>query len=164
MSGTAARKRDNLRRFFRRSRKPSPATPAARPPLQSLFQPASSANSHGQPHSEEQFLSRALERLDPEVQETIRDLNGHDGDITSAIARALDAANNQKSICERKRWRWNIRGHEVLLQDVADKTILWLNRFKTAGDIAVNADPIHAGLLWAGFRIILEVRCCSHPE
>ena len=44
------------------------------------------------------------------------------------------------------------------LGDEADKVLLWLDRFKSVGDIAVNADPIHAGLPWAGIRLLLEVR------
>lgn len=42
------------------------------------------------------------------------------------------------------------------LWDEADKVMLWLDRFKQVGDIAVNADPIHAGLPWAGIRLLLE--------
>ena len=43
------------------------------------------------------------------------------------------------------------------LRDEADNVMLWLDRFKQVGDIAVNADPIHAGLPWAGIRLLLEV-------
>lgn len=162
MSGTGTpppRKRDKVRRFFGRSREPSSAILTALQPPQSLSQSTLPAISDNRRRVGQQFLQRALERLDPEVQETIRKLNCHDEDITSTIARALAAANNRKRICEAKRWKWTIRGHEVFLQDVADKTIFWLDRFKAAGDIAVNADPIHAGLPWAGLRVILEVRC-----
>ena len=43
------------------------------------------------------------------------------------------------------------------LRDEADNVILWLDRFKQVGDVAVNVDPIHAGLPWAGVRLLLEV-------
>jgi ankyrin repeat domain-containing protein 50 len=46
----------------------------------------------------------------------------------------------------------------VRLAQEADKVLLWLDRFKSMGDIAVNADPIHTGLPWAGIRLLLEVR------
>ena len=39
----------------------------------------------------------------------------------------------------------------------ADKVLLWLDRFKSVGDIAVNVDPIHAGLPWAAIRLLLEI-------
>ena len=160
MSGTGTpppRKRDKVRHYFKCSRKPSSATPTALQPSRSLSQPNFPAAPDHKRQPGHQFLQRALERLDPEVQETIKELNRDDEDITSTIARALAAANNQKKSCEAKRWKWTIRGHEVSLQDVADKTIFWLGRCKDAGDVAVNADPIHAGLPWAGLRLILEV-------
>jgi hypothetical protein len=46
----------------------------------------------------------------------------------------------------------------VTLQDEVDKVISFLDRIKDVGDLAVNADPIHAGLPWAGIRLLLEVR------
>ena len=122
--------------------------------LSQLVLPATS-NENLQPG--QQFLQRALDRLDSEVQETIRELTYYDEDVTFTIVQALAAANNQKWKCEAERWKWTIRGHEVPLKDVADRTIFWLDRFKAVGDVAVNADPIHAGLPWAGLRLILEV-------
>ena len=49
------------------------------------------------------------------------------------------------------------RGRVGSLGDEADKVITFLDRFKNVGDIAVDADPIHAGLPWAGVRLMLEV-------
>lgn len=46
----------------------------------------------------------------------------------------------------------------MTLREEADKVLLWLDRLKQVGDITVNADPIHAGLPWAGIRLLLEVR------
>src|SRR6266536_317393 len=48
----------------------------------------------------------------------------------------------------------------------------FLDKIKQIGDVAVNADPIHAGLPWAAVRFILTVSaipcvqhmiCCSRP-
>ena len=44
------------------------------------------------------------------------------------------------------------------LRDEADTVMLWLDRFKPVGDIAVNADPIHAGLPWVGVCLLPEVQ------
>ena len=50
------------------------------------------------------------------------------------------------------------------LRDEADAVILWLDRLKKVGDIAVNVDPMHAGLPWAGIRLLLGVRSgCVSP-
>lgn len=38
------------------------------------------------------------------------------------------------------------------------KIVFWLSKFKDVGDIAVNFDPVHASLPWAGIRFLLQVR------
>src|SRR5271170_349505 len=53
-----------------------------------------------------------------------------------------------------KRWTLTFRGHTIALRKEADKVV---DKFKQVGDIVVNADPIHAGLPWAGIRLLLEV-------
>ncbi len=35
--------------------------------------------------------------------------------------------------------------------------LAWLDKFKQVGDVAVNFDPQHAALPWAGIRLLLEV-------
>jgi hypothetical protein len=79
-------------------------------------------------------------------------------DIASALEHAFEAAQAKREACEDKRWIFTAGGHTLRLLDEADKVILWLDRFKQVGDIVVNADPIHAGLPWAGIRLLLEVR------
>jgi hypothetical protein len=59
--------------------------------------------------------------------------------------------------CEEKRWKFNINGRQIILRDVAEKVIVWINKFKEIGDVAVNFDPIHAALPWAGVRFLLQV-------
>ena len=44
-----------------------------------------------------------------------------------------------------------------MLRDVAEKIVHWVNKFKEIGDVAVNFDPVHASLPWAGVRFLLEV-------
>jgi hypothetical protein len=73
----------------------------------------------------------------------------------------LTAVQEKKKKCEEERWRFTFKGHEYILCDVADKVYTWLDRFKQIGDIAVNVDPLHAGLPWAGIRVLLQVRQCS---
>lgn len=64
-----------------------------------------------------------------------------------------------------KRWQFAFRGRNVLLRDVADKVLRWLDRFKPVGDVVANVDPLHAGLPWAGIRMILEVQYpCAPPR
>ncbi len=38
-----------------------------------------------------------------------------------------------------------------------EKIVVWVRKFKAVGDIAVQYDPAHASLPWAGVRLILQV-------
>jgi hypothetical protein len=105
------------------------------------------------------LLNRALELLSPQERVTIEEhIIATTDDIISAVEKALNAAQMKQNLCENKRWTFTIGGHIVTLREEADKVLLWLDRFKQVGDIAMNADPIHAGLPWAGIRLLLEIQ------
>jgi hypothetical protein len=58
--------------------------------------------------------------------------------------------------CVKKRWRFVRRnGEVVILRDLFAKIIKCLDVFKDIGDNAVQFDPYHAALPWAGLRLIL---------
>lgn len=57
----------------------------------------------------------------------------------------------------KRRWKFRLAGHDFALGDMLDNIVKLLEKIKIAGDIAVNADPIHAGLPWAAVRILLTV-------
>jgi hypothetical protein len=78
-------------------------------------------------------------------------LNCSDIDLT--LKQALDAAKEKQQCCIEKRWTFTFAGRVVTLKEEADKVVRWLNRFKAVGDVAVNADPVHAGLPWAVIRL-----------
>ncbi len=68
-------------------------------------------------------------------------------------------AERKRAECDEKRWRFELNGRTYILRDVASKVIEWVNLFKQVGDVAVQYDPGHAALPWAGVRFLLEV--CS---
>lgn len=45
----------------------------------------------------------------------------------------------------------------MILRDIFDKLIKWIDIFKQVGDAAVQYDPVHAALPWAGIRFVLQV-------
>lgn len=153
MSGASPlpRRRDKVLRPFKRSHESSSSSVK-----QSVSQSAPQVPL--QPHDQQgqRFFQKTLSTLDPEVRATIKELGYRD--ITSAVNGALAAAKDKKQICEAKRWTCTILGRQVRLRDLVEKTIVWLDRFKAAGDVAVNADPVHAGLPWAVIRLMLEAR------
>ena len=67
------------------------------------------------------------------------------------------AAVKKQTDCEDRRWKFELNGRQIILRDVAEKIIVWIDKFKQIGDIAVNFDPVHASLPWAGVRFLLEV-------
>lgn len=63
-----------------------------------------------------------------------------------------------KQECIKKRWKYTRKsGETVILRDVFDKIIRWINIFKQVGDVAVQYDPVHAALPWAGIRFVLQI-------
>jgi hypothetical protein len=106
------------------------------------------------------ILADALEALGPDDREVVSTL------LLPTNAISVDAAFNELHTCTKElqkrcaiqRWSWNYKGRQVYLFDKVDKVVQLLDKFKAAGDVAANVDPVHLGLPWAGIRIILEVR------
>ena len=80
------------------------------------------------------------------------------GDNTHGHLEAvLEATKRSQEICGREKWRFKVGGKMINLRDRAEKILEWLEKFKQVGDIAVQYDPVHAALPWAGIRFILQV-------
>lgn len=77
-------------------------------------------------------------------------------DLRIVVARKRDE-------CEDKSWKFEYKGRQIILRDVAEKIIYGINKFKEIGDVAVNFDPVHAALPWAGVRFLLQVSKHSIP-
>jgi ankyrin repeat domain-containing protein 50 len=108
------------------------------------------------------LLDDALKQLSHRDRATLQDhILPNSSDVNLALEQALAAAQEKQRHCLEKRWRVTFAGREFILKEEADKVICWLNRVKEVGDVVVNADPVHAGLPWAGIRLLLEVRTLS---
>jgi hypothetical protein len=125
-------------------------------------QPASAASpqSIASTYSSDLWL-KALEKLSQQDKDSIRDLVPQSTGGVKSGATVLDElcmlALKQREKCEEKRWKFSFNGQQVILRDVAQKLFYWLQKFKEAGDVAVNFDPVHAALPWAAFRFLLQV-------
>jgi hypothetical protein len=125
------------------------------------FLSSQQATSH--PPTRRDLLHYALQQLSDRDRATLGDhILPTSSDINLAVEQALTAAKEQQRCCVEKRWTFTFAGRTITLKEEADKVVHWLNRFKSVGDVAVNADSIHAGLPWAGIRLLLEVRAGSH--
>ncbi len=69
----------------------------------------------------------------------------------------LDVAREKSRQCQSKRWEFTCNGRRYIVRDVAERIVAWLDKLKQIGDVAVNADPLHAGLPWAAIRFLLQV-------
>lgn len=107
------------------------------------------------------ILNDAWQRLSSRERETLQPFILPAPTTTTTIGdtleRCLDAAKGQQRAWENKRMVLTIAGRDITLREQADKIVRWLDRFKAVGDIVVNVDPVHAGLPWAGVRLLLEV-------
>jgi hypothetical protein len=77
--------------------------------------------------------------------------------FSETIQELLDLTTKVQDKCQSKSYKFSFKGKEVIMRDVAGKIIFWLNKFKEVGDVAVNFDPVHASLPWAGVRFLLQV-------
>ena len=85
--------------------------------------------------------------------------------LSERMEGLIRLAKTKQYECEEKHYRFRWRGKEVILRDVVEKIVIWLNKFKDIGDIVVNFDPAHASLPWAGVRFLLQVlRNASQEE
>nr|POF13748.1 vegetative incompatibility protein het-e-1 [Quercus suber] len=137
-SSIRVRKRDRLLGILRKPVNQPGSSKGALQPI-ALAQPTSLTRQTNDPTQE--FLLHALELLTDKEQSVIK--QHVTPDISTTVQAAYVAAEKQKNACQGKQWPGN---------EKADKVLLWLDRFKSVGDIVANVDPIHIGLPWADSR------------
>ena len=76
-------------------------------------------------------------------------------DVHAAVQEKLDE-------CTRKRWKY-IRsdGQKVVLWDVVNKIVIWVNKFKEVGDVVIQYDAGHAALPWDAIRFLIQASVSS---
>jgi len=76
----------------------------------------------------------------------------------SILDSVLEVVNEKQRLCLEKRWKFkNRQGQTIIVRDLLDKIAHYLQKFVDVGDVAVQFDPIHAVLPWAGIRLLLKV-------
>ena len=81
-----------------------------------------------------------------------------DPDKLKALADLQRLTAEAKQRCIDRRWKYTRKsGETVILRDVFDKIVKWIDTFKRVGDNVVQYDPTHAALPWAGIRLVLQV-------
>ncbi|KAJ5395554.1 uncharacterized protein N7487_009857 [Penicillium crustosum] len=105
----------------------------------------------------DKLWAEAYSRLSNKEQEVIaRSLTADRGDIVLIPEILLRDVRVKREICDKKSWTFRCGDRTVQLRDTAGKVLDWLDKFKAAGDIASNVDPLHAGVPWAGIRFLIQ--------
>lgn len=66
---------------------------------------------------------------------------------------------DKRQKCVDKEWKLSHNDRVVSVREVFGKMVYWIDKFKAAGDVAIQYDPIHAALPWTAVRFVLEVSC-----
>ncbi|KAI2482638.1 Arp Ankyrin repeat protein [Pyrenophora tritici-repentis] len=87
-----------------------------------------------------------------------RNINFNRPDKLNILAELHATAEHSRQRSVESRWKYTRKnGEVVIVRDVLGKIIRWVDTFKQVGDAAVQYDPGHASLPWAGIRFLLQV-------
>jgi hypothetical protein len=104
----------------------------------------------------ENLWDKALEALSDSDKKQI---NFGQHDKGAILKSLLEVVEEKKRVCTDNLWKYKKRnGEVVLLRDILEKVVRWVDKFREVGDVAVQYDPAHAVLPWAGVRFFLQVR------
>src|SRR4051794_1692862 len=92
----------------------------------------------------EDYWQAAFNRLDDGLKAILSSVNTRKLHIVSAVVRA---AEDKRQACIRKQWKYTSpRGEVIVVRDVLEKMVAWIDRFKAVGDVASQFDPVNAAL------------------
>jgi hypothetical protein len=72
------------------------------------------------------------------------------------LENVLDETVRSRDACRERGLKFKFGGKTFVVRDLADKILSWVEKFKEIGDIAMQYDPGHAALPWAGIRLVLQ--------
>lgn len=87
-----------------------------------------------------------------------RNINFSCPDKLNILADLHAETERSKRKAVESQWKYTRKsGETVIIRDIFEKIIRWINIFKQVGDVAVQYDPMHAALPWAGIRFVLQI-------
>ncbi|CEN61006.1 hypothetical protein ASPCAL07675 [Aspergillus calidoustus] len=100
---------------------------------------------------------QAFDSLSEDKQKILREL-GFDkpksANVASNITELIDAVNEKQEECERKFWKLNVGGKEIVFRDYTTSIVGWLEK---AGDIAIQFAPPQASLPWDLIKSLMKI-------
>jgi hypothetical protein len=74
------------------------------------------------------------------------------------LSDLVDAVAEKKKLCLDNRWKYQRKsGEKIIIRDVLEKILAWVDKFKQIGNTVIQYDPAHAALPWAAVRFFLQV-------
>ena len=96
--------------------------------------------------------------------ELTAEIDFHQETKSNALDEMLAQTEKARAGLVSKSWSFERKnGQKVIVRDVLTKVAKWIHHFKEVGDIAVQYDPAHASLPWAGVRFLLTVSPSHYP-
>jgi hypothetical protein len=77
-------------------------------------------------------------------------------DRPASLKDVLDVAEKKKQICIERRLKFKKNEKQIVIRDLLDRVIGWVNRFKEVG--GGDADLGSTVLPWSGIYVLLQVR------
>lgn len=112
-------------------------------------------------HSDK-LWSEALSSLKPDVRESLLSV---EGDRRATLEVVLFEARSKREISLRKQWKITKKnGDIIILRDVFEKIIQWVDKFKAIGDYAVQAAPSYAAIPWNVVCVLIKVAINESEE
>ncbi|KAL8736090.1 MAG: hypothetical protein Q9181_002565 [Wetmoreana brouardii] len=90
--------------------------------------------------SSQDLWTQALNTLDDELRNTLHLTTVSRNNVLSIV---LKEAWDKKKLCTQKCWKFKKRNGEIIIvRDVIEKIIVWLEKFVAVGDIVIQYDPV----------------------
>lgn len=109
-----------------------------------------------------ELWEQAKDRISPENYTTIEEfVTKEKGSLkfeATEISDVIHSLQGKGRLCKEQKWTFACGRYTLNLQKAVEKTLYWLEKIKVPVEIAVNADPIHAGLPWAAIKCLVLVR------
>ena len=91
-------------------------------------------------------------------QDDLKNIDFDGSDKLDILSDLFQVTEQSRQECIKKKWRYKRKsGETIIFVDLFGKIFKGIDLFKQVGDIAVQYDPIHAALPWAGVRFLLQV-------
>ena len=105
------------------------------------------------------LATEQLQDNEPNTYEALQELRDNESSRSEALpSEMVDIIEKQKRKMEERQWTlpFRVRGREIQIRDQLDTILKVLQMFKDFGSVLSNLDPVHVGLPWAGFNLILQ--------